>query len=75
LAINKRLFCGDVDLFFKLEEEGMLALLLHLLKVVAETAVSGSVAGFCCRLVVATVQPTQQAKASSTSTAQTDQAF
>jgi hypothetical protein len=60
------LFCGPLYnsrskfirfFVFKLEEEGMPALLLHLLKVNAETADSGSAVGFCCRLVVATVQP------------------
>jgi hypothetical protein len=55
-------------LIFKLEEEEKLALLLHLLKVFAETAIFGSTAGLGCRLVEATVQPTQLAKASSTST-------
>jgi hypothetical protein len=53
--------------YFKLEEEGIPALLLHLLLVFAETADSGCESGFCCSLVVATVQPTQQVKAISTS--------
>jgi hypothetical protein len=44
-------------IIFKLEEEGMLALLLHLLKVALETAVFGSAAGFCCCLVVGFLQP------------------
>jgi hypothetical protein len=43
-------------LFFKLEEEGMPALLLHLPKIVAETADLPSAFGFCCRLVVAFLQ-------------------
>jgi hypothetical protein len=43
---------------FKLEEEGMLALLLHLLKVFAEDCFFGSAFVLGCRLVVATVQPT-----------------
>ena len=41
---------------FKLEEEEKLALLLHLLKVFAETAVSTSAPGLGCRLVVASPQ-------------------
>jgi hypothetical protein len=59
---------------FKLEEE-KLTLLLHLPKLFAETAVSGSAFGLGCRLVEATVQPTQLAKATSTSTSQTNQAI
>jgi hypothetical protein len=38
---------------FKLEEEESAALLLHLPKLFAETAVLGSASGFGCRLVVA----------------------
>jgi hypothetical protein len=41
---------------FKLEEEGNAALLLHLLKVFAETTVFGLAAGLGCRLVVAIAQ-------------------
>jgi hypothetical protein len=41
---------------FKLEEEEKLALLLHLLRVFAETAVLCSVPGLGCRLVVASPQ-------------------
>jgi hypothetical protein len=41
---------------FKLEEEKKLALLLHLLKVFAETAVSTSASGLGCWLVVASPQ-------------------
>jgi hypothetical protein len=44
--------------FFKLEEEGMSALLLHLLQVNAETAIFGSAFGLGCCLVVEIVQPT-----------------
>jgi hypothetical protein len=43
-------------LFFKLEEEGNTPLLLHLPKLVAETAVFGSAAGLGCCLVVAIAQ-------------------
>jgi len=42
----------------KLEEEENAALLLHLLKVFAETTVFGSAADSDCTVVVATVQPT-----------------
>jgi hypothetical protein len=38
---------------FKLHEEEKLALLLHLLKVFAESAFFGSASGLGCRLVVA----------------------
>jgi hypothetical protein len=41
---------------FKLEEEEKLALLLHLPKLVAETAVSTSAPGSGCRMVVASPQ-------------------
>jgi Ca2+/Na+ antiporter len=41
---------------FKLEEEEKSALLLHLRKLFAESAVSGSATVLGCRLVVATVQ-------------------
>jgi hypothetical protein len=56
-----RLFCFNADragrfLFFKLEEEEKLALLLHLPKLFAETPVFCSASGSGCRLVVATVQ-------------------
>jgi hypothetical protein len=57
----------DRGLIFKLEEEGMPALLLHLLKLIAETIDFSSAVGLGCRLVVATVQPTQLIKAFSTS--------
>jgi hypothetical protein len=60
-------------LFFKLEEEGRPALLLHLLKLFAETADFGSAFGLGCMLVVAIVQPTQLAKTSSTGASQTDE--
>jgi hypothetical protein len=43
-------------LFFKLEEEENAALLLHLPKLFAETAVFDSAVGLGCRLVVETVQ-------------------
>jgi hypothetical protein len=43
-------------LFFKLEEEENPALLLHLPKLFAETAVFGAASLMRCRLVVATVQ-------------------
>jgi hypothetical protein len=47
-----------IENFFKLEEEGNAALLLHLPKLFAEAAVFGSASGFCCRLVVAIAQAT-----------------
>jgi hypothetical protein len=43
-------------LIFKLEEEENTALLLHLPKLFAETAVFGSASGLGCRLVVASLQ-------------------
>jgi hypothetical protein len=42
---------------FKLEEEGMLALLLHLLKLFAETTDFSSATGLGCWLVVGFLQP------------------
>jgi hypothetical protein len=42
--------------YFKLVEEGNTSLLLHLLKVFAETAVLDSAFGLGCRLVVAIAQ-------------------
>jgi hypothetical protein len=45
--------------FFKLEEEGNTALLLHLPKLFAETAVIGSTTGLGCRLVVELLQVIQ----------------
>jgi hypothetical protein len=62
-------------LIFKLEEEGNTTLLLHLLQLYAETAIFGSASDLGCRLVVKTVQPTYLAKATSTSTSQSDQAM
>jgi hypothetical protein len=41
-----------IDTFFKKLEEGNAALLHHLLKVFAETAVSGSAVGLGCWLLV-----------------------
>jgi hypothetical protein len=46
----------DRDLFFKLEEEEKLTLLLHLPKLFAETVVFGSAFGLGCILVVAFAQ-------------------
>jgi hypothetical protein len=43
-------------LIFKLVEEESAALLLHLPKVFAETAVLDSALGMCCLLVVETLQ-------------------
>jgi hypothetical protein len=40
---------------FKLEEEGITTLLLHLLKVPVETTISGLAVGLGCWLVVETV--------------------
>jgi hypothetical protein len=49
----------DQKIFFKLKEEENTPLLLHLLNVLAETAVFGSASGTDCRLVVATPQAIQ----------------
>jgi hypothetical protein len=46
------LFLSGKEIFFKLEEEGMPALLLHLQKVFAEAPVFISASGLGCRLVV-----------------------
>jgi hypothetical protein len=58
----KQLLAGiflTVDKNFELEEEGMPALLLHLLKLFTETTIFDSTAGLGCRLVVAFLQATQ----------------
>jgi hypothetical protein len=46
----------DQVLFFKLEEEGNTSLLLHLPKLLAETAVFGSASWMRCWLVVGFAQ-------------------
>jgi hypothetical protein len=46
----------DQKIIFKLEEEENAALLLHLPKLFAETAVFGSAFGLGCRVVVAAPQ-------------------
>jgi hypothetical protein len=44
------------EIIFKLEEEGSVALLLHLPEFLLETAVFGLASGLGCRIVVAIVQ-------------------
>jgi hypothetical protein len=51
-----------IVLFFKLEEEETLTLLLHLPKLFAETADFGSGSSLGCWLVVETVQPRAEKK-------------
>ncbi len=53
---------GIAVLIFKLEEEGMPTLLLHLPKLVAETAVFCSAAGLDRRLVVAFLQAKKRSR-------------